>query len=157
MKLEDIIFPVYVLHSDEVEIKDGLLYCDTQIVDDKNMKGKSLGIRRLQSPHKSLYPLRYMIKDFRSLNKHGGKFFIDTRGKFFRYIKTTKMDIKYKKVSKVEKKDIITLIWVEDIPFPFEEVRPNNSAYVGVAYINKRPSFIYEFSSEKKKDTWRKI
>ena len=42
MKLEDITWPVYVLHSDEVEERDGLLFCDTQIVDDKNMKGKTL-------------------------------------------------------------------------------------------------------------------
>ena len=32
---------------------------------------------------------------------------------------------------------IIVMMWfVNGIPFTFEEVRPNNSAYVGVAYIN---------------------
>ena len=57
MKLEQIKWPVYVLHSDEIEERDGLLFCDTQIVDDKNMKGETLGIRRLQTPHKNLYHL----------------------------------------------------------------------------------------------------
>ena len=54
MKLEQIKWPVYVLHSDEIEERDGLLFCDTEIVDDKNMKGETLGLRRLQSPHKNL-------------------------------------------------------------------------------------------------------
>ena len=53
MNLNEIRWPIYVLHSDEVEIRDGLLFCDTQIVDDKNMKGDSLGLRRLQTPHKN--------------------------------------------------------------------------------------------------------
>lgn len=157
MKLWQIKFPVYVLHSDEIEERDGLLFCDTQIVDDKNMSGNTLGKRRLQSPHKNLYPLRYMIEDFSGLIRHRGKFFIDTKGKFFRYTKSTKADIKYKKIEKVEKKEVITLIWVKDIPFPFEEKRPQTAPYAGVAYLDGTPSFIYEYVSEKKKDTWRKI
>jgi hypothetical protein len=105
MRLEDIKFPIFVLHSDEIEVRDGLLFCDTQIVDDKNMK----------------------------------------------------IDIKYKTVRNVEKKEVATLIWVEGIPFPFEEKRPNTSPYVGIAYVQNRPSFIYDFVAEKRKDTWRKI
>lgn len=150
-------FPLYVLHSDEVEFKDGLLFCDTQIVDDTNMKGKTLGVRRLQTPHKNLYPLRYMIESYSGLMKHRGKWFVDTNGKFFRYTKEHKVDIKYKKVTKIERKEVATLIWVEDIPFPFEEKRPNTSPYVGVAYWQNKPAFLYDFSAEKKKDTWRKI
>ena len=156
-QISSIEFPVYVLHTDEVEEQDGLLFCDTQIVDDKNMKGKTLGQRRLQTPHKNIYPLRFMIENIRGLVKHRGKFFIDSHGKFFRYIKNMKIDIKYKKVRKVEKKEVATLIWVEGIPFPFEEKRPNTSPYVGIAYIQNRPSFIYDFVAEKRKDTWRKI
>lgn len=157
MKLWQIKFPVYVLHSDEIEERDGLLFCDTQIVDDKNMSGSTLGQRRLQTPHKNLYNLKYMIEDFSDLIKHRGKFFIDTKGKFFRYTKSKKADIKYKKIIRVEKKDIITLIWVESIPFPFEEKRPQIASYVGIAYIDGTPSFIYEYTNAKKKDTWRKI
>lgn len=157
MKLWQLKFPIFVLHSDEIEERDGLLFCDTQIVDDKNMSGKTLGTRRLQSPHKNLYPLRYMIEDFRGLTKHGGKFFIDNNGKFFRYIKKKKIDIKYKKIKKIDKKEILTLVWVDNIPFPFEEKRPVSARYAGVAYVDNTPSFIYEYSSEMKKNTWRKI
>ena len=94
MKLEDITWPVYVLHSDEVEERDGLLFCDTQIVDDKNMKGKTLGLRRLQSPHKNLYPLKFMLNDFRALIMHRGENYIDSAGKYFRYLKTRTGTIK---------------------------------------------------------------
>ena len=54
---KDLVFPIFVLHSDNVELLDGILWLDDQVLDDKNMKGRSLGIRRLQSPMKSLYPL----------------------------------------------------------------------------------------------------
>ena len=60
MNLNEIRWPIYVLHSDEIEERDGLLFCDTQIVDDKNMTGESLGLRRLQTPHKNLYRLKVM-------------------------------------------------------------------------------------------------
>ena len=82
MKLENIKWPVYVLHSDEVEERDGLLFCDTQIVDDKNMSGNTLGQRRLQSPHKNLYKLKVMIEGFRDFVHHKGLNYIDSNGKF---------------------------------------------------------------------------
>ena len=46
---KDLVFPIFVLHSDNVELLDGILWLDDQVLDDKNMKGRSLGIRRLQS------------------------------------------------------------------------------------------------------------
>ena len=41
----------------------------------------------------------------------------------------------------------------------FEVARPpqNTDKYAGVLYINNKPSFIYEITDTKKKDTWRKI
>ena len=55
-------FPAYIL-SEEPEEIDGLLIIADQIVDDRNMSGETLGMRRLQSPMKSIYPLRYQIHD----------------------------------------------------------------------------------------------
>ena len=43
---EDLIFPVYVIHSENVELIDGILWLDNQVLDDKNMLGETLGIRR---------------------------------------------------------------------------------------------------------------
>ena len=98
-----------------------------------------------------------MLSDFRSLAKHRGRFYVDTTGKYFSYSKTTKADIIYKKIDKIEPKEVATLIWVEDIPSPFEELRPIEAKYVGVAYISGFPAFIWEFTNERKKKTWRKI
>ena len=80
MNLNEIRWPIYVLHSDEIEEQDGLLFCDTQIVDDKNMTGDSLGLRRLQTPHKNLYRLKVMIETFTDFVHHKGQFYIDSNG-----------------------------------------------------------------------------
>ena len=51
-------YPIYII-SEEPEEIDGLLLIGDQVLDDKNMPGKTLGMRRLQTPMKSKYPLRY--------------------------------------------------------------------------------------------------
>ena len=56
--MKKINFPIYVL-SEEPEEIDGLVLIGDQVVDDKNMSGKTIGMRRLQTPMKSIYPLRY--------------------------------------------------------------------------------------------------
>ena len=63
MDYDNIDFPVFVLHTDNIELIDGILWIENQVLDDKNMSGKTLGIRRLQSPMKSLYPLKYMLEN----------------------------------------------------------------------------------------------
>ena len=95
-------FPLYVVHTDEVMEADGILWIEDQVLDDKNMSGETLGKRRLQTPMKSLYPLRYMINDEIELIKHQGKFFIDSKGEFIIYEKTEKVQLKYHKILKVE-------------------------------------------------------
>ena len=67
-------YPCYIL-SEEPEEIDGLLLIGDQVVDDTNMIGDTLGMRRLQTPMKSLYPLRYMIDDEVGMLKHRGKHF----------------------------------------------------------------------------------
>ena len=70
---EDLRFPVFVIHSDNVELIDGIIWLDDQVLDDKNMSGDTLGQRRIQSPMNSIYPLRYMIEDITGLMRHRGK------------------------------------------------------------------------------------
>ena len=159
MKLEQIKWPVYVLHSDEIEERDGLLYCDTQIVDDKNMKGETLGVRRLQSPHKNLYKLKVMIESFQDFVHHKGLNYIDSSGKYFRWIKNKKCNLISHKIEKIEKRDIGSLVWCENVPFPFFIKRPPEARlrYASVLYMGKQPSILYSFSEKQQKKTWRKI
>ena len=56
-------FPVFPVHTDEVLLADGILWIENQVLDDTNMKGKTLGMRRLQSPMNSMYPIKYMLKE----------------------------------------------------------------------------------------------
>ena len=48
-------FPAFPLPSSNWEEQDGLLYLENKLLDDKNMKGKTLGRRRLQTPFKDLF------------------------------------------------------------------------------------------------------
>jgi len=124
MDYDNIDFPVFVLHTDNIELIDGILWIDNQVLDDKNMLGKTLGIRRLQSPMKSLYPLKYMLENESDLLHHQGKFYIDSSGFFFAKSKTTTTQLKYHKIMRVEKKTIASRLWIKDCPFPFPLKRP---------------------------------
>jgi hypothetical protein len=83
MKLENIRFPLYVVHSDEVLRRDGVLWVDGAVLDDTNVHGESLGERRLRTPLKNMYDLKHQIDNFGGLIKHRGRFYIDSNGKFF--------------------------------------------------------------------------
>ena len=156
---DELQFPIYVIHSDYVDFIDGIIWLDDQVLDDKNMKGDTLGLRRLQSPMKSIYPLKYMIKDYVGMMKHRGTTFIDSSGRVFNYEKTEKVDIKYHKIVKREKKTVATVLWMKDCPFPFDEESPPSEemTWAGVIYRQGIPWKIYEYASERKKNTWRKI
>ena len=153
-------FPLYVLHTDEVVESDGILWIEDQVLDDKNMKGDTLGKRRLQTPMKSIYPLKVMIKDIIGLIKHEGQFYIDSSGEFIRYNKTLTTELKYHKIKRVVKKRFgQVVLWVKDCPFPFDIESPpaEGLSWAGLLYYQGLPWLPYEFCENKKKDTWRKI
>ena len=87
MILDEITFPVYVIGTENITYKDGVIFADAKVIDDTNMKGKSLGIRRLQTELPYLYDLRYMIKSKAGLVRHRGFTYIDNSGKVFEYRK----------------------------------------------------------------------
>ena len=152
-------FPIYPIHTDEILSVDGLLWIEDQVLDDRNMKGDTLGLRRLQSPMKSMYPIKYMIQDIPSYLAHQGKFYIDNSGYFFTKEKNTRVDLKYHKIIRVDQKDIASVLWIKDCPFPFTLTRPlrKDQSWAGILYRAGVPWLLYDTSSEKKKNTWRKI
>ena len=159
MNYDKIEFPVFVLHTDNIELIDDILWIDNQVLDDRNMSGKNLGIRRLQSPMKSIYSLKYMLNDEAEILQHQGKFYIDSTGFFFTKSKTTTTELKYHKIMRVEKKTIASRLWLKDCPFPFPLKRPlpESISWAGVLYQNNVPWILFDLAEEKKKDTWRKI
>ena len=72
MKIHKIKFPIYVIGTEEIEERDGVLFADHKVVDDKNMSGDTLGIRRLQTSLPNLYPLKYMLEAMPNLMRHRG-------------------------------------------------------------------------------------
>ena len=159
MNYDNIDFPVFVLHTDNIELIDGILWIDNQVLDDTNMLGITLGMRRLQSPMRGLYPLKYMLENETDLLHHQGKFYIDSSGVFFTKNKTTNTKLKYHKIMRVEKKITTSQLWIKDCPFPFTLKRPlpENASWAGILYKQGIPWILYDLSEEKKKDSWRKI
>ena len=156
---EELIFPLYIIHSDNIELIDGILWLDDHVLDYNNMDVKTLGRRRIQSPMKSIYPLRYMIEDEIGLMRHRGKTFLDSGGRVFNYEKTETCKLHYHKILKREKKTIATVLWLKDCPFPFAEKSPPSEelTWAGVLYREGVPWRIFDFATEYKKSTWRKI
>ena len=159
-KLDSIQFPIFALPSSNWEERDGLLFVDNRIVDDKNMAGKTLGMRRLQTPMKDLLPLRGSIAAPISLVRQQRiKNFIDNKGTPFIYEKTTWSSLKYYKIRKVERKDIASVLWLKGVSFPFKVPRPpeESLSWAGVLHVGDIPWILYEYSETKQPDTRRKV
>ena len=152
-------FPAFPLPSSDWEEQDGLLYLDNKLLDDKNMKGKTLGRRRLQTPFKELFPLKAAITDKIGLLKHTKNIFIDNNGVPFLYEKTRSASLKYHKIRKVERKNSASVVWLKGINFPFKIPRPPSvdTTWAGVLYLSGIPWILYEYSEFQKSDTRRKV
>lgn len=157
--LSKVQFPIFALENDNIEILDGIVWIDDEVVDDRNMPGTTLGIRRIQSPMTSKYPLKTMLENYAQAIKYRGNVFIDSLGKLFIYEKIKRGKLKYHKIRKQEKKEIATVLWVRGVPFPFTLPRPlkSNQKWAGILYDNDFPWLLYETCEEQKKDTWRKF
>lgn len=152
-------YPVFMLKSGDWELHDGLLFIGEQIVDDRNMEGASLGIRRMQTPHKNLYPLKKMVSSYNGILKQKSKYFIDSAGQPFSYEKTIYAQLKYLRIKRVEQKEVATLIWFREHNAPFTVPRPPEDGYIwaGVLHLHGLPWVLYEYSQEKLKDTRKKV
>ena len=90
-------FPVFKITGSNWTYSDGLLFLENQLLDDKNMSGETLGIRRVQTPFENLYPLRNALINHIGIIKQTTKTFIDSRGEPFIYDKTL-IRLKYTKL-----------------------------------------------------------
>jgi len=158
-QLPKITFPVFLLPSGNWEESDGLLFLDNDILDDKNQVGKTLGARRMQTPHRNLQVLKHMIAYPNGLLKQRTKYFIDNTGRPFIYEKTTMLPLKYLKISKVELKTSATLITVKgyNAPFTVPRLPETGMTWAGVLHLKGLPWMLYEYSETKLKDTRRKV
>jgi len=158
-QLPKITFPVFILPSEDWSFSDGLMFMDGKVVDDRNMEGKTLGIRRLQTPYPTLFPLRRSIDYLNGILKQQKKTFIDSKGIPFIYEKTIRCQLKYYRIKKKELRDTECLLWLKGVSTPFSCPRPPDESYgyAGILLLSRFPWILYEYSDQPKKDTWRLV
>ena len=150
---------MYKIPHDNWSYSDGLLFLDDQLLDDKNMTGGTIGIRRVQTPFRDLFPLKKSLINHIGILKQTGNTFIDSQGDPFIYEKTLLCKLKYFKIRKVDRKGVASLLWVKGINFPFTIPRPpeDGRTWAGILHLHSIPWLLYEYSEVKLKDTRRKV
>lgn len=157
--INKITFPVFVLGSDNWSTQDGLVYLDGLLLDDKNIVANTLGKRRLLTPFKNLYQLKRGVINHTGILKQARNSFIDSKGVLFTYEKTKYVQLLYRKIKEIKKKDNSSLLFIDKCRVPFTIPRPpeEEMLYAGVLYLYEQPWLLYEYSATKLKDTKRKI
>jgi hypothetical protein len=109
LSLFDIDFPIYAITKTYKRVweEHNVLFIETNsgtyILDNKNMTGDTIGQRRLKINNSKLYIPRKIIYNISQLINSKYSTFIDTNGKFFNYIKTKFVPLKYFKVNSIHK------------------------------------------------------
>lgn len=172
MKLNEIVWPVYQIRThDKLWEDNGIMYIDTYsynyIIDNKNLKGDTLGQRRVRINKevlldRKLYPLNKAYYTLREIivNRHQSKVYIDSLGNLLRYKKSRVAKLIYRKIEKIEVTRSGMLVHCEGIYSPryLDFIHPIylNKKYIGLLHIDN-DYIVYEFSDELKNTTWRKV
>ena len=160
----DIVFPIFTITPEYKRIWDefNVKYIETPsgiyILDNKNLKGKTLGERRLQMETGLRYTPRKAYYNITQLIKSKTKTYIDNTGCVITYKKTRMVPLKYFRVKDVVSTEEGCILLIKDVNF---KVRTNcrmayKTEYVGLLVLGTS-YLLYEMSDVKKKDTRRKI
>ena len=135
VNLNEIQFPIYLLGKEPItegkvtfflyrkkNLEDDVNII--KIIDDKTFSGKTLAERRLQIKNTGadLYNIKYaifFISDLVKISK-GSTWFIDSSGKVFKYKKTRRVPLVFKKVKKLIHHSTGVLVEVEGIVSRFK-------------------------------------
>lgn len=158
--IKSIQFPVYALPSSDWYRQDGVLFMnDGKVLDDTNMPGSTLGIRRIQCGRKDLQTIRRAYTDFPSMLSSKKKIFIDSAGIPFIYSRTLNSPLIHHKVKRIELKEDCSIVWLNLVPSPFTIPRPpyGDANWARVLYFKGAPWLIYDFASERGKDSYKRV
>lgn len=152
-------FPVYPLPSEDWWVQDGVLFLQDQVIDERNMPGKTLGVRRLQCGRKDLLPLPKAILSLPDLIQARTKTFIDSSGRPFIYVKAHNSKLVTHRIKRIDKKEVASLLWLNDWPSPFTLERPPAGApeFVRMLHYKGTPWIIYDYVRQPVKDTYRRV
>lgn len=173
--LKDLQFPIYRLGLEGPTQYDGVLYYEYAtkdkegnrvekklILDDINVQGNSLAMRRLVMKSqgiklKLLNTAIFFVSDFIKLAT-ASTWFIDSSGKLFQHKKATRAKLVFKEISQVI--PIPTggaIIEVVGIPTRFKTLfAPKHEKFAGLLQVG-RVYILYGLYEEKPNDTWRLI
>jgi len=167
---------VFRLGERKPEQHDGLVFYHThyvdeantesvtlRIVDDANLSGKTLGLRRLQlkSQDENLFPIRtaiYFLADLVKLAK-STTWFVDSSGRVFQYEKNTRAKLQTKPIKQVLPADglgcVVELVGIssrfKSLQRPSEHQHFARVLKLGMGFI------FYGFCETVKPDSWRMV
>lgn len=154
MKLSEISFPVYNLrHVTRTYEENKVLYAetiyDTYIIDNKNLRGDTLGERRLRVQGEKLYRLGEVVENlqqFKQISKKSDNF-IDSTGKVFKYKKSRYCTVRTYEVVAVHPNKVVSLRGTS-IPYKVKDVL----AYVCLLHTSNQGRLVFETTDEHKED-----
>jgi hypothetical protein len=160
MNLQEIYYPVFKLPIVPFKDDDGKVYINDKLIDDTTLPFELLGVRRLHMDN--LFKLKnaiYYLKDIIKITK-GETWFIDSKGRTFKYAKSRIVDLVFKKITKVI--PIPTggaLIEVDNNFNRFKVVfAPSpNEKYAGLLIFSPKVYVLYGLYDKQYKNTRRKI
>lgn len=170
IRLNEIRWPLYHIRvHDKLEVKNNittiLAYGKHFTVDNKNLKGNTLGKRRIILKDTFLYdteiyPLKkvfYTLYDVLR-HKHKSRVYIDSNGEIFRYKKNTRCGLLYRKIEKIEVQGNHLFCYIENIfkPIVVPFIPKHMPKYLGLLVVYG-DYILYELSDVKKKNSWRLI
>lgn len=165
MLSKNIKFPIFVIGTyAKLWSENNVLFLKSESgiiykVDNKNLPYKKLSQRRFKIPKKERYNFIATFFNYAQLIKSGKKLFIDSEGKLFKYKKDRRVSLVYKEIIKrknVEGKGFLLYVKGLTTPFTVSALIYNFEKYIGLLVIDDG-YLIYEFSNEKKPNTWRKV
>lgn len=161
----DIQFPIFAISNTHRDLwtEDNITNVRTDsgvyVLDNKNIQGDTLGQRRLRIKNSPLYIPRMVVHNISQLIKSNYRTFIDTKGELFTYTKQTTVPLKYFEVVKVVKQpNIGCILQFKNLDNP---ILVSCSIAYGIDYVGfliTNMGYIeYEYTEERKPNTWRKI
>lgn len=129
------------------------------MVDDRNMPGKTLGVRRIQCGRRDLVPLKKAVFNIPQLLRSNKKFFIDTAGKPFIYQKTYSSRLKCYKITKVHKKETASILHLHGVnsPFTVDAPPPAEAKFARLLHMGNLPWLLYDYVPLVTKETYRRV
>ena len=132
-----------------------------RVVDDANLSGETLGLRRLQMQKEKLFPIRtaiYFLADLVKLAK-ATTWFIDNSGRIFQYEKNTRAKLQTKKIKQVlPASGLGCVIELEGLSSRFKCMQRPSETQVYARVLKLGVGFIfYGFCEEVKPDSWRMV